>query len=162
MARKTLSGAPSSRSDRCTCTRPSRNRMVVFRLVKRRKRTSREGIGARGRRARYSSANSNCNSELTASSVAGLDLEANRVAHKRTHTRYLVSDFCAAFSAAFCSFFFSAKYFSSSVIICTAASCTLWLDSSAVLRPKSYWLLGGGSLSTVVHWALFSTTSLSS
>src|ERR1700743_3334439 len=66
MARKTLSGAPSNRSDKCTCTRPSRNRMVVFRLVKRRKRTSRAGIGARGRRARYSSANSKCNSEITA------------------------------------------------------------------------------------------------
>src|SRR5580700_4083891 len=162
MARRTLSGAPSSKSDRCTCTRPSRNRMVVFRLVKRRKRTSREGIGARGRRARYSSANSKCNSEFTAFSVAGLGLGENRVAQKERHRRYLVSDFWAAFSAAFSSFFFSAKYFSSSAIICTAASCTLWLDSTAVLRTKSYWLLGGGSLSTVVHRALFSTTSLSS
>src|SRR5579859_5072204 len=66
MARKTLSGAPSSKSDKCTCIRPSRKRMVVFRLVKRRKRTSRTGIGARGRRARYSSANSKCNSGFTA------------------------------------------------------------------------------------------------
>src|ERR1700722_11460770 len=66
MARRTLSGAPSSKSDKCTCTRPSRNRIVVFRLVKRRKRTSRKGMGARGRRARYSSANNECNSEFTA------------------------------------------------------------------------------------------------
>src|ERR1700761_8712938 len=66
MARKTLSGAPSSKSDKCTCIRPSRKRMVVFRLVKRRKRTSRTGIGARGRRARYSSANSKCHSDITA------------------------------------------------------------------------------------------------
>src|ERR1700677_2378922 len=111
MARKTLSGAPSSRSDKCTWTRPSRKRIVVLRLVKRRKRISREGMGARGRRARYSSANSKCNSEFTAFSVAGLDLEANRDAKKQKHSRYLVSDFSAAFSAAFSSFFFSAKYF---------------------------------------------------
>src|ERR1700722_14476219 len=161
MARRTLSGAPSSRSDKCTCTRPSRKRMVVLRLVKRRKRTSREGIGARGRRERYSSANSNCNSGFTAFSVAGLSPEANRVARKRNQHRYLVSDFSAAFSAAFSSFFFSMKYFSSSASICTAASCTLWLDSRADLRAKSYWLLGGGWLSTVPHWPLLSTTSLS-
>src|ERR1700684_110136 len=61
MALRTLSGAPSKRSDRCTCTRPSRKRMVVFRLVKRRKRTSSEGMGARGRRARYSSTTKACN-----------------------------------------------------------------------------------------------------
>src|SRR5580658_1998693 len=66
MARRTLSGAPSSKSDKCTCTRPSRNRIVVFRLVKRRKRTSRKGMGARGRRARYSSTNKDCNSGFTA------------------------------------------------------------------------------------------------
>src|ERR1700722_2455606 len=66
MALRTLSGAPSKRSDRCTCTRPSRKRMVVFRLVKRRKRTSSEGMGARGLRARYSSTNKVCNSGFTA------------------------------------------------------------------------------------------------
>src|SRR5271156_3549438 len=66
IALKTLSGAPSNRSDKCTCTRPSRKRMVVFKLVKRRKRTSRKGMGARGRRARYSSTNKDCNSGITA------------------------------------------------------------------------------------------------
>ena len=98
MARRTLSGAPSSRSDKCTCTRPSRNRMVVFRLVKRRKRTSRKGIGARGRRARYSSANSKCNSEFTAFSLAGLGARKP-------------SPFLFLFFRSFSSFFFSAKYF---------------------------------------------------
>ncbi len=55
MARSTLSGAPSSRSDRLTRILPSRRRMVVFSEVKRRKRMRMGGIGALGRRARYSS-----------------------------------------------------------------------------------------------------------
>src|SRR5580698_9695695 len=54
MARRTLSGAPSSRSERLTCSSPSRRRMVVLRETKRRKRMWNGGIGARGLSARYS------------------------------------------------------------------------------------------------------------
>ena len=51
----TGSGAASRRSERRTCRWPSRRRMVVLSEVKRRKRTSKGGWGARGRRSRYSS-----------------------------------------------------------------------------------------------------------
>ncbi len=56
MARSTGSGAPSSRSDRFAFNSPPRSRIVVFRLVNLRKRTSIAGRGARGRSALYSSA----------------------------------------------------------------------------------------------------------
>jgi hypothetical protein len=54
MAWWTVSGAGSSRSERRTLRRPSRRRMVVLREVKRRKRMSSAGMGARGRSSRYS------------------------------------------------------------------------------------------------------------
>src|SRR6266481_1497220 len=54
MAWWTVSGAGSRRSDRRTLRRPSRRRMVVLREVKRRKRMSSAGMGARGRSSRYS------------------------------------------------------------------------------------------------------------
>src|SRR3569833_3194683 len=65
MARITLSGAPSMRSERLTKIWPSRRRLVVFRDVKRRKRTVMEGIGARGRNARYSCSKIGMRSRVT-------------------------------------------------------------------------------------------------
>lgn len=65
MARITLSGAPSRRSERLTRIPPSRKRMVVFSEVNRRKRTAMGGIGARGRKTRYSSWKMAAKSALT-------------------------------------------------------------------------------------------------
>src|SRR5271170_1118171 len=48
------SGACSRMSERRTWRRPSRSRMVVLSDVKRRKRISSAGMGARGRSSRYS------------------------------------------------------------------------------------------------------------
>src|SRR5277367_2290508 len=48
------SGACSRMSERRTLRRPSRRRMVVLSEVKRRKRISSAGMGARGRSSRYS------------------------------------------------------------------------------------------------------------
>src|SRR5579862_2383809 len=45
-------------------------RIVVFRLVKRRNRISKQGSGARGRSSRYSSSNRRSNSAFTAFSLA--------------------------------------------------------------------------------------------
>src|SRR6185503_15431453 len=53
------------RSERLTKILPSRRRMVVFRDVKRRKRTAMEGIGARGRNARYSCSKIGMRSRVT-------------------------------------------------------------------------------------------------
>ena len=54
MAWWTVSGACSRRSERRIFRRLSRRRMVVLREVKRRKRMSIAGMGARGRSSRYS------------------------------------------------------------------------------------------------------------
>ena len=55
MAWWTVSGACSRRSERRTWRLPSRRRMVVLSEVKRRKRMSSGGMGARGRSSRYCS-----------------------------------------------------------------------------------------------------------
>src|ERR1700722_8285699 len=69
MAWWTLSGADSRRSERRTCRRPSRSRMVVLREVKRRKRMSSGGMGARGRSSRY------CSSKTAMRDVGAADLD---------------------------------------------------------------------------------------
>lgn len=65
MARITVSGAPSRRSDRLTWICPSRSRIVVFSEVNRRNRTVIGGIGALGRRALYSCSKIRTKSTLT-------------------------------------------------------------------------------------------------
>src|SRR4029079_8305719 len=70
IARRTLSGAPSIRSERLTKILPSRRRIVVFSDVKRRKRTAIGGIGARGRNARYSCSKIGMRSTVTKSEIS--------------------------------------------------------------------------------------------
>src|SRR5215469_16417278 len=58
IARNTYSGAPSSKSEILTRRRPSRSRIVLFRLAKLKNSTRNSGIGERGRNSWWLSRNS--------------------------------------------------------------------------------------------------------
>jgi hypothetical protein len=73
IARMTLSGAPSIKSERLTKILPFRRRIVVFNEVNRRKLIAKGGMGARGRSARYSSSKIAVRSEATKFEISILE-----------------------------------------------------------------------------------------
>src|ERR1017187_2258489 len=81
MAWCTDSGAYSSRSESRTCSRPSRSRMVLFGDVKRRKRISSGGMGARGRSSRYSCSKTSIRGVDKPALRKGVDKPALRLTH---------------------------------------------------------------------------------